>query len=72
MNDTVETASRDTIYLPSFMKIGAGVQEILRFCLSNFRACNVVADHFDYCLILINQVIRHLFIFCLLFYSGVI
>jgi hypothetical protein len=29
------------IYIPSFMKVGAGVQAILRFCLTNFRGFNV-------------------------------
>jgi hypothetical protein len=29
------------IYLPSFMKIGTGVQAILRFCLRNLRGRNV-------------------------------
>jgi hypothetical protein len=29
-----------------------------------------VADHFDYCLILINQVIRHLFIFLFIILFG--
>jgi hypothetical protein len=29
------------IYVPSFMKIGTGVQAILRFGLRNFRGCNV-------------------------------
>jgi hypothetical protein len=38
---TVEMASCGVIYLPSFMKIGTGIQAILRFCLSNLNACNV-------------------------------
>jgi hypothetical protein len=29
------------INIPSFMKIGIGVQAILRFCLENLRGCNV-------------------------------
>jgi hypothetical protein len=29
------------IYIPGFMKSGAGVQAILRFCLSNLISCNV-------------------------------
>jgi hypothetical protein len=29
------------IYVPGFMKIGAGVQAILRFCNRNLRDCNV-------------------------------
>jgi hypothetical protein len=27
--------------VPSFMKIGTGVQATLRFCLRNLRGCNV-------------------------------
>jgi uncharacterized protein YraI len=37
----VEMASCGMISLPSFMKIAAGVQAILRFCLRNLRVCNV-------------------------------
>jgi hypothetical protein len=33
-------ASCGMIYLPNFMKIGTGVQAILRFCLSNLNGCN--------------------------------
>jgi hypothetical protein len=29
------------IHTPSFVKIDIGVQEILRFCLSNLNGCNV-------------------------------
>jgi hypothetical protein len=29
------------IYVPSFMKIGTGVQAILRFCLRNLRGHNI-------------------------------
>jgi hypothetical protein len=29
------------IYIPSFMKIGTGVQAILKFFLNNLRDCNV-------------------------------
>jgi hypothetical protein len=29
------------IYLLSFIKIGIGVQAILRFCYRNLRGCNV-------------------------------
>jgi cytochrome c553 len=36
-----EMASYGKIYIPSFMKIGAGLQKLLRFCLSNLRGCNV-------------------------------
>jgi uncharacterized protein YraI len=28
-------------YIPSFMKIGGGVQAILRFCLRNLGGCDV-------------------------------
>jgi hypothetical protein len=34
-------ASYGIIYIPSFIKIGIGVQAILRFCLGNLRGCNV-------------------------------
>jgi hypothetical protein len=37
----VEMASCGMIYLPSFMKIGTGVQAILRFCLRYLRGCIV-------------------------------
>jgi hypothetical protein len=37
----VEMASCGSIYLPSFMKIGSGVQAILRFCFRNLRCFNV-------------------------------
>jgi hypothetical protein len=33
----VEMASCGIVYLPSFMKIGSGVQGIVRFCLRNLR-----------------------------------
>jgi hypothetical protein len=29
------------IYIPSFMKIGTGVQAILRLCLKDLRGCDV-------------------------------
>jgi hypothetical protein len=36
------------IYVPSFMKIDAGVLAILRICLRNLRGCNVaVTDGWD-------------------------
>jgi hypothetical protein len=41
MEYSVEMASRDMIYIPSFMKIGPGIQVILRFSFRNFRGCNV-------------------------------
>jgi hypothetical protein len=28
------------IYVPNLMKIGIGVQAILRFCFENLRGCN--------------------------------
>jgi hypothetical protein len=33
MMDTAEMASCGMIYLPSFMKIDAGVHAVIRFCL---------------------------------------
>jgi hypothetical protein len=41
MKCSVEMALCGMIYIPSFMKIGTGVQAILRFCLSKLRGCNV-------------------------------
>jgi hypothetical protein len=36
------------IYIPSFMKIGAGVQAILIFCLRNLKGFNVgITDGWD-------------------------
>jgi hypothetical protein len=37
----IEMASCDIIHLPSFMKIGKGVQAILRWCNKNLRGCSV-------------------------------
>jgi hypothetical protein len=37
----VQMGSCGMIYLPSFMKIGTGIQAISRFCLSNLSGCNV-------------------------------
>jgi hypothetical protein len=34
-----EMASRGRIHIPSFMKTGAGIQAISRFCLRNLRGC---------------------------------
>jgi hypothetical protein len=34
-------SSGDTISLPSFMKLGTGVQAVLRFYHSNLNGCNV-------------------------------
>jgi hypothetical protein len=36
-----EMVSYGMIHIPSFIKIGAGVQAILRFCLRNLRVCNI-------------------------------
>jgi hypothetical protein len=36
MKYTVDMASDVTIYIPSFMKIGSGIQEILRFLSHKF------------------------------------
>jgi hypothetical protein len=37
----VEMASCGMIFLPAFMKIGTGVEVILRFCFSNMNGCNI-------------------------------
>jgi hypothetical protein len=37
----VEMASGVTIYLPSFMAIGSGIQVILKLYLSNLRGCDI-------------------------------
>jgi hypothetical protein len=41
MTYAVERPSCDMILLPSFMKIGACVQTILRYSLSNLNGCKV-------------------------------
>jgi hypothetical protein len=41
MKYAVEMASGGMINVSSFTNIYTGVQAILRFCLSNFRCCNV-------------------------------
>jgi hypothetical protein len=41
MKYTVEMASCDMLHLPSFIKIGTHVQEILRMFLRNLRGCKV-------------------------------
>jgi hypothetical protein len=38
----VEMPSCGMIYVLSFMKIGTGVQAILKFCLGNLKSCSVV------------------------------
>jgi hypothetical protein len=51
VESTIEMASDGMIYLKSFMKIGTGVEAILRFCLSNLKGCNVsVTDGRDFLL----------------------
>jgi hypothetical protein len=37
----IEMAFCSMIQIPSFMKIGAGVQTVFRLCLTNLRGCNV-------------------------------
>jgi hypothetical protein len=37
----IEMASYSMTYLPSFIKIGSGIQAILRVCLRNLKGCNV-------------------------------
>jgi hypothetical protein len=41
MKHTAVMASGGTIYTPSLMKIGTGVQAILRFCLVSLNGCNI-------------------------------
>jgi hypothetical protein len=41
MECTVEMGLVSVICIPGFMKIVASVEGILRFCLSNFKGCNV-------------------------------
>jgi hypothetical protein len=38
----VEMASCGVICVPSFMKIGTGIQTILRFCLSKLKGYSVI------------------------------
>jgi hypothetical protein len=42
MKYAIEMALCGIIYIPSFMKFGAGVQAILRFCLRNLEAVMLV------------------------------
>jgi hypothetical protein len=54
MYDT-EMASCGMIYIPSFMKTGTCIEAILRFCLSNFKGCNVgITDFMDLCSMLLT------------------
>jgi hypothetical protein len=44
-----EITSYGMIYVPSFMKIGTGVQAVLRLLLGNLRGCNVgITDWRDF------------------------
>jgi hypothetical protein len=45
----VEMGSGGMIYIPSFMKTGTGVQEIVRRCLGNLGGCNLgITDGRDF------------------------
>jgi hypothetical protein len=49
MKCTVEMSSGGMTYIPSFMKIGTGVQAILRIFLRNFTGCNIgITDGRDF------------------------
>jgi hypothetical protein len=41
MKYTAEMASGGMIYVPCFIKIGTGVQAILRLCFRNVRGYNI-------------------------------
>jgi hypothetical protein len=41
MKCTVEMVSGGMIYVSSFMEIGTHVEEILMFCLTDVKSCNV-------------------------------
>jgi hypothetical protein len=41
MKSPVKRGPGDVIYISSFMRIGKGVEGILRFYLSNLKGCNV-------------------------------
>jgi hypothetical protein len=41
VNYSIEIESGALMYMPSFIKIGTGLQAILRFSLRNLRGCNV-------------------------------
>jgi hypothetical protein len=44
----IEVVSYGMIYIPSFIKLFSGVHEVLRFCLSVLRGCNVgITDRTD-------------------------
>jgi hypothetical protein len=49
MKYPVEIASCGMIHVPSFMKIGRGIQATYKFCLRNLRGCNVgITDGRDF------------------------
>jgi hypothetical protein len=49
MKYAVEMDSCGMIYIPSFTRIGTGVQAILRFFIRNVRGCNVhITDGRDF------------------------
>jgi hypothetical protein len=41
MKYALDMASWDMIHIPSFMKVGRGVQAILKYYLGNLRGCKV-------------------------------
>jgi hypothetical protein len=48
MNYIVKMASCGETHIPSFMKTGTDVQDVLRFCLNRLRRCNGrIADGTD-------------------------
>jgi hypothetical protein len=48
MEYAVEMTSCGKIYIPSFLKIGASVQALLRFIFRNLRGCNVGITDCEY------------------------
>jgi hypothetical protein len=55
MGNAVEMTSCNMIYVQSFMKICAGTQAILRFCLRNLRGCDVgITDGKDFWIVLLR------------------
>jgi hypothetical protein len=55
MKCTVEMASCGMIYIPSFMKIGTGVETIFKFGLRNLRNSDVgMTDGRDLCITLLR------------------
>jgi hypothetical protein len=41
MKNAVDMASGGMMYVTSFMKIGAGIQAIILFCLNNMKVCKI-------------------------------